>query len=302
MPPAQCSCFLPSCADCCPRRPSGDLSHEPCACCLPTCGICRPSETSRPLLSGSGIHQSARTYAIIASVDAQLRRLLDLPGAHNGAFLRRGESFGRLPTSHESSPAGTRHDHLVAHLCGVRVTTVQAARKACEQARAEKRPLPLEAARRGPKRRDDSEEHSPSPSPVAGPGVEDGAIADPWQPSGWQVLCGVPGHYLKTSPAHASAHSTALTLGRLYAMAAVENIPDTVCQRFLSQLHLSGARVGQKHHGIHAISAFTGILARLCTASARSEFWGSVPNLSCPSAWRLIFDGVTLQNGTTVRR
>ena len=65
-------------------------------------------------------------------------------------------------------------------------------------------------------------------------------------------------------------------------------------------LHSCGVKVGQKHHFCSSISAFQGILSRLCVSTIRNRFKQPPRNLLFPSAWRLIFDGITLNNGATV--
>eukprot|EP00969_Alexandrium_andersonii_P314696 13901899-Alexandrium_andersonii.AAC.1 len=84
---------------------------------------------------------------------------------------------------------------------------------------------------------------------MAGP--ED-SEADSWLPVGWQVLAGVPGHYMKSSMLNPEAHATALVLGRVYASCTVENISDRTCQKMLAMLYASGVNVGQKHHSRNA--------------------------------------------------
>ena len=121
-----------------------------------------------------------------------------------------------------------------------------------------------------------------------------------WGPLSWRVLGKVPGNYVRASVENPEAHATALVLGRAFAMCAVHNIPDTTCQKMLAQLHLAGVDLGQKHHSRDAISAYIGVLARLSMSSKSEGFWTPPRNLQFPSAWRLVFDGVTLPHGVTV--
>ena len=74
------------------------------------------------------------------------------------------------------------------------------------------------------------------------------------------------------------------------------NIPDQIVAGILTP----GVDIGQKHHHRTAISSFAGIVSSMCVQAVAKAFIDQPRNLQHPSCWRLIFDGVTLQNGVTV--
>ena len=238
--------------------------------------------------------------ALLACVDARLREVL---GGDAPAYLRKGEAWQELPSVHSSSPRGSRHDHMVAFLCGVGVRQVQSCRASSKAARAEEgEALPRAPAVRGVKPCEAparAAEAMPCPAAGSAHDAPDEEVRR-WGPLGWRVLAKVPGHYVRASVENPQAHATALVLGRTFAMCAVHNIPDMTCQKMLAQLHLAGVDLGQKHHSRDAISAYTGVLARLSLQSRCEGFWTPPRNLQFPSAWRLVFDGVTLPHGVTV--
>ena len=63
---------------------------------------------------------------------------------------------------------------------------------------------------------------------------------------------------------------------------------------------LANVQLGDKYHGKSAVSMFTGIAAHICQKLTRSRFHDAPPTLPFPSAFRLIWDGITLRNGATV--
>ena len=244
---------------------------------------------------------------VIATVDRRLKEILAAsdeghspclvagPRSSRGGYLQRGTTYTQLPTKTTSSGAmGSRHDHLVSILCGVGVRSVQRARAATATARLRGESLPKPPVQRGCKRTaaqapDGPEEDEEDDSGDAG-----------WTSLRWQVLANVPGHYLEASRANPQAHATALVLGRLHAYTMTHAIPDGTVEGLVKLFHLAGVGVGQKYHGRQTIGTYGGILARLCGEAAKRNFWLKPKNLTFPSAWRLVFDGVTLQNGMTV--
>ena len=249
---------------------------------------------------GSGMHLNAQVSAVIASVDARLREILasDLEGEM--AFLAQGQAWKSLNTSHSQGSGrrhGTRHDHMVALLCGVGVAAVQSSRQRFAAARVHDAKLPPEPAQRGAKRGNSCLDAGSTP-PLDGPDSDQEAEA--LKPIGYRTLAGVPGQYVQISERNAEAHAVALVLGRLYTICSLNNISDQTCQTLMGLLHSCGVKVGQKHHSRSSISAFQGILSRLCVSTIRNRFKQPPRNLLFPSAWRLIFDGITLNNGATV--
>ena len=67
----------------------------------------------------------------------------------------------------------------------------------------------------------------------------------------------------------------------------------------LAQLVMAGVDIGQKHHQHTAMITYRRILVNLLHSDTRQSFWDDIPNLQHPSGWRLIFDSITLANGST---
>ena len=253
--------------------------------------------------------------AIIASVDEKLRDMLQSEGRGEQTYLSKGRLYNTLPTKHnlQNGATASRHDHLIAHLCSVGVRSVTRSRELMQErkfdlkqrsgtaSKSGRAQLPRAAAQRGVKRvicNSSAISKQPDDSDLDEDQQEWDEQA--WLSAGWQVLNGVPGHYFKGSASNARNHSVALILGRLYAFCAIAGIPDTVAQGLLVRFRLAGINVGQMHHSRSSISAYSGILSRFCLQGCRNLFWQRPKNLLFPSAWRLVFDGVTLANGITV--
>ena len=286
-----CSCFLPSCVVCQPPR-EADLQ---CSCKLPSCRQCFPEEQelSTISLTGKGRPASPEAEAIIAAVDHRLRKML--ARCKVPAYLVAGPDFASLPIREADigKTTGSRHDHLVAFLCNVGVRAVQTAR--CSAA---------PAAPRGRKRLSSSggreEEHGAAPTALPAAHGDEGVGADIKILPGVTTLAGVRGTFVMASQQNAEEHAIALVLGRLYLFSSLNAIPQRAIRSLLAQMSLAGAPVGQKYHHAQTVRAFTGIAARLCQRATSASFWRPPPNLPHPSAWRLVFDGVTLRNGATV--
>ncbi len=296
-----CACFLPSCrvcADTCFDEPAGRAA---CSCLLHGCPACFPEPRAttfaagKTRLTGQGRPATPEMAAVIATIDARLREMLSEP-PRLPAYLLLGPEYLALPTQKtDGTSRGSRHDHLIAFLCQVGVDVVQAARSAAVSATRDGAEELAPAAPRGRSKRQSSENC-----------VEE--VVAPEEPMaefevklpGQKKLSGVTGHYVQASEENPDEHAIALVLGRVYAYALTNNISENVVSGFLSLLHLAGVNVGQKHHSRVALSSFSGIAARLCTKATSTLFFQRPRNLPHPSAWRLVFDGVTLPNGTTV--
>ena len=241
--------------------------------CFPASGITAPRR-----LFSQGIHLTAQVSAVVANVDAMLRTAMT-PGEQH--YLQRGEKWNNI----QSTGKQTRHDYLVGILCGVSVTTVKACSSASRRARQRDSQFPSEPRSRGRNQRSGSELDRAS-CPAAEAADEDDAwqAESTWESVGWKVLEGVPGNYVESSVKNAKGHATGLVLGRLFAMCAVNNIPDVTCQKMLGFLHSVGVLCGQKFHSLEAISAYQGVLSRLCRASTLQRVWKKPSNLLFPSA------------------
>ena len=94
--------------------------------------------------------------------------------------------------------------------------------------------------------------------------------------------------------------STGRVLGRAMLWSLVHNVPGSALTDLFAQFALAGVEVGQRYHHDHAVAAFGGVASRLCLADIRQRFRDKPNNLQHPSCWRVIFDGVTIPNGTTL--
>ena len=63
---------------------------------------------------------------------------------------------------------------------------------------------------------------------------------------------------------------------------------------------LTSANLGEKYHGAWFASIFSGMATLMCERLTRSRFNDPPMNLPFPSAFRVVWDGITLQNGATV--
>ena len=145
---------------------------------------------------GSGMHLNGQASAIIASVDARLREILASPPDGEMAFLATGKAFASLNTSHTQGNGGrhgTRHDHMVALLCGVGVAAVQSSRHRSASARVHDLKLPPEAAQRGVTRGYPCLDAGSTP-PLDGPDSDQEAEAS--RPIGYRRLAGMPGQHV----------------------------------------------------------------------------------------------------------
>ena len=89
---------------------------------------------------------------MIASIDDRLRAMLE---GHAGskAYLQKGAAYLHLPSYQDCLPHGTRHDHLVAHVCNVGVRAVQSSRQRVAAAHERGQLLPAASERSGRERR-----------------------------------------------------------------------------------------------------------------------------------------------------
>ena len=68
----------------------------------------------------------------------------------------------------------------------------------------------------------------------------------------------------------------------------------------MAHISLTSANVGEKYHGAWFASIFSGMATLMCERLTRSRFNDPPMNLPFPSAFRVVWDGITLQNGVTV--
>ena len=113
-------------------------------------------------------------------------------------------------------------------------------------------------------------------------------------------LGGVKGRYLPHAVHNPSEHAIAVTLGRILVWGTVNAAPRRTLEGLMTQMCLANVALGEKYHGHWFTSLFAGIAARLCQRLTHCRFNDMPPNLPFPSAFRFIWDGITLRNGATV--
>ena len=68
----------------------------------------------------------------------------------------------------------------------------------------------------------------------------------------------------------------------------------------MAQLSLTGAQLGETHHGTWLTPIFAGVAARMRERLIRSRFDDPFVNLPFPSALRVVWGGIALNNGATL--
>ena len=236
----------------------------------------------------SGVLVTPEMYKIIAKVDAGLRQILQ-----RGA-LKPGPSWEDIPCW--ANNQGSRHDHLVAEMCGSGVWAVRAAR-----ARAEAGDFVSKKRGATPttnvKTHRDAETHADSEPRTD---AETNPVAAAFESIGWKENHGVAGFYTKSALQNTRGHAIGLLLGRLILFFILHNIPDYLLPALLSQLLATGVDLGHLHHCKEIISMWSRAALDVICANTHYEFWQPPANLVCPAVWRLFFDSVTLHSGITV--
>ncbi len=111
---------------------------------------------------------------------------------------------------------------------------------------------------------------------------------------------GVRGKYHFQTPDNPEQVAIALVLGRALVFSLVHALPNRVFEGLVTQMAMANIKVGQKLDGSMMIKLFGFISAKTVVDLVRVRFWKPPHNLTCPSAFRLVWDGVTLRNGATV--
>ena len=114
------------------------------------------------------------------------------------------------------------------------------------------------------------------------------------------VIGGVAGNFLPIAKANPKQHAIAIVLGRLMMYGIVHALPLRTIEGFFTQLALADVELGQKYHNKAAVAVFGGIARELCGEILCARFWDAPINLQHPSAWRVIWDGITILNGSTL--
>ena len=115
-----------------------------------------------------------------------------------------------------------------------------------------------------------------------------------------QEVGGVRGRYLPQAMLLPQEHAIALTIGRIIIWGTVNAIPQRTLEGLMAQISLTSANLGEKYHGAWFASIFSGMATLMCERLTRSRFNDPPMNLPFPSAFRVVWDGITLQNGATI--
>ena len=88
--------------------------------------------------------------------------------------------------------------------------------------------------------------------------------------------------------------------GRVISWSIIHNVPDSAVESLFLILQLCGLDVGSKYHSRGIVPLYATLATQLCLSMAKQEFLATPPNLPHPSCYRLMYDSVTIQNGTCV--
>ena len=100
--------------------------------------------------------------------------------------------------------------------------------------------------------------------------------------------------------ANPKQHAIVVVLGRVMVYGITNGVALRTIEGLFAQLALAGVHLGQKYHGQSAIARFGGIARELCGEITCARFWDAPLNLQHPSTWRVIRDGITICNVSTV--
>ena len=109
-----------------------------------------------------------------------------------------------------------------------------------------------------------------------------------------QEVGGVRGRYLPQAMLLPQEHAIALTIGRIIIWGTVNAIPQRTLEGLMAQISLTSANLGEKYHGAWFASIFSGMATLMCERLTRSRFNDPPMNLPFPSAFRVVWDGITL--------
>ena len=243
---------------------------------------------------GSGNPMPARALRLIAATHDELHKMI----TEDGGWLAKGRGWDAIHHKSPHSHNASRLEMVVARLCRCSLQLVQKARKQSKSNSL------VEPKTRGMKRKvkllsEDSDRDPPCgrSSLWEGTGVEEATLQSTLTR---HQLGSVRGRYLPLAAQNPEQHAIGLTLGRLMIWAFVNAIPRAAFAGLMTQLTLAGVQLGDKYQDHNAQSMFTGVIVTVLQRLMRSRLRDTIPNLPFPSAFRLIWDGITLRNGATV--
>ena len=115
-----------------------------------------------------------------------------------------------------------------------------------------------------------------------------------------QEVGGVRGRYLPQALLLPQEHAIAVTIGRIILWGTVHAIPQRTLEGLMARISLTNAQLGEKYQGAWFASIFSGLATLMCGRLTSSRFNDPPLNLSFPSAFRVVWDGITLKSGATV--
>ncbi len=279
----------------------------PCTCLLPTCPACSGAGTvvlgptssqalpKRKWNNWKGRTASESARRLVASVHDELQDMLDTAAPEQ--ILTRGRGWSSISSGDVSK--GSRLEKVVARLCRCGITTVMQARRFDgEREKPHKRGAKRAAAET---ESDDGGSKSGDAQDVAWPdatqGLEQASMQSTPQ---MQEVGGVRARYLPQALFQPQERAIALTIGRLILWGTVNGIPQRTLEGLMAQISLTRAQLGEKYHGAWFASIFSRLATLMCQRMTCSRFNNPPFNLPFPSAFRLVWDGITLRNGATV--
>ena len=256
-----------------------------------------PSSSAHAL--GRGNAMPGRGLRLIAAVHDELQQMLQ----EGEGWLAKGKGWDRITSMRQDphSYNASRLEKVVARLCGCSFWLVR-------KARSHSKKRDVAPMLRGRKRR--RLEHATSSDGKESSKETFGGITALWEGGVEEAslqstparhrLGNVRGKFLPLAVGNPIQHAIGLTLGRLMVWSFVNGIPRAAMTGLMTQMTLAGVHLGDKYQDHNAMMTYTGIVFLVLQRLMRCRFNDAIPNLPFASAFRLIWDGITLRNGATV--
>ena len=256
-----------------------------------------PSSSAHAL--GRGNAMPGRGLRLIAAVHDELQQMLQ----EGEGWLAKGKGWDRITSMRQDphSYNASRLEKVVARLCGCSCPLVR-------KARSHSKKRDVAPMLRGRKRR--RLEHATSSDGKESSKETVGGITALWEGGVEEAslqstparhrLGNVRGKFLPLAVGNPIQHAIGLTLGRLMVWSFVNGIPRAAMTGLMTQMTLAGVHLGDKYQDHNAMMTYTGIVFLVLQRLMRCRFNDAIPNLPFASAFRLIWDGITLRNGATV--
>jgi len=236
------------------------------------------------------------TLRLVASVHDEMQMMLDAPSAEQ--ILGRGQGWSSLPSGDSSK--GSRLEKVVARLCRCGITTVMQARRFFQGG---ERPEPRQRGTKRPPTEAESDDGGRSCTDgldALWPEGTQGSQASLQGNPKMQELGDVRGRYLPQASLQPHEHAIVVIIGRIIIWGTVNAVPQRTLEGLMAQMALANIQLGEKYHEAWFASLFSSLASRMCQRLTCSRFHDTPLNLPFPSAFRLVWDGITLRNGATV--